>query len=198
MKSKGFTLIELLVVISIIGLLASVVLVSLNGARIKARDARRIADLKQITTALELYASDNGYYPSTGSVAGGAAAWACFDCQNSIDNPIYNPSNPGVSLGNLKTVMSPYIQTPKDPKNPGYPGSGYLYTSDGSSYKIDANRGPEDLRNYPIGMLDSVRCGGINPSTGQCNAGGTGVNKNGGVGFNTEGFWTSPAAAAWD
>src|SRR3989344_2432781 len=54
-ESRGFTLIELLVVIAIIGLLSSVVLASLNGARVKARDARRVADLKQLQVALELY-----------------------------------------------------------------------------------------------------------------------------------------------
>ena len=50
----GFTLIELLVVIAIIGILSSVVLASLNSARQKGRDARRISDLKQIQLALEL------------------------------------------------------------------------------------------------------------------------------------------------
>ena len=63
-KRKGFTLIELLVVIAIIGILASVVLASLNSARRKSRDARRIADIKQIQLALELYFDANQSYPT--------------------------------------------------------------------------------------------------------------------------------------
>ncbi len=51
----GFTLIELLVVIAIIGVLASIVLASLNTARRKSRDARRVTDLKQLQLALELF-----------------------------------------------------------------------------------------------------------------------------------------------
>ncbi|OHA08386.1 MAG: hypothetical protein A3B37_01630 [Candidatus Sungbacteria bacterium RIFCSPLOWO2_01_FULL_59_16] len=61
---KGFTLIELLVVIAIIGILASIVLASLNTARQKSRDARRISDVKQIQLALELFADSNSQeYP---------------------------------------------------------------------------------------------------------------------------------------
>jgi len=61
---RGFTLIELLVVIAIIGILAAIVLVSLNSARSKARDTRRAADLAQIQLALEMYAdSNNSAYP---------------------------------------------------------------------------------------------------------------------------------------
>ncbi len=62
-REKAFTLIELLVVIAIIGLLATIVLVSLNTARGKARDTRRKADLHQIQLALEMYYDDNGNYP---------------------------------------------------------------------------------------------------------------------------------------
>lgn len=63
---QGFTLIELLVVIAIIGVLASVVLASLNTARRKSRDARRITDLKQVQLALELYFDASGEYPFSG------------------------------------------------------------------------------------------------------------------------------------
>lgn len=62
--NRGFTLIELLVVIAIIGILSSVVLASLNDARQKSRDAKRIADVKQLQLALELYFDSNGSYPA--------------------------------------------------------------------------------------------------------------------------------------
>ena len=72
-KQKGFTLIELLVVIAIIGLLSTLAVVSLNNARQKARDAKRVSDVKQVQTALELYYNDANGYPLTAGVVSGSA-----------------------------------------------------------------------------------------------------------------------------
>ena len=64
-KQRGFTLIELLVVIAIIGLLSTLAVVALNNARQKSRDAKRVADIRQTQTALELNYNDANSYPAT-------------------------------------------------------------------------------------------------------------------------------------
>lgn len=77
---RGFTLIELLVVISIIGILSTLSIVSLNSARQKARDAKRISDLRQLHTALEIRFADVSNYPSTtGAVNLGTGTSLCLD-----------------------------------------------------------------------------------------------------------------------
>jgi len=71
-NKQGFTLIELLVVIAIIGLLSTLSIVALNQARARSRDARRVADVKQIQTALEMYYNDYNQYPADTVVTPGA------------------------------------------------------------------------------------------------------------------------------
>jgi type II secretion system protein G len=94
-SNKAFTLIELLVVIAIIGILSTVVLVSLNSARIKARDAKRLADFKQIQNALEMYYNDNNHYPVQQVASGGRlGGWENLESDLSpYINPL--PRHPG-------------------------------------------------------------------------------------------------------
>ena len=75
-KIKGFTLIELLVVIAIIGILSSVVLASLNTARAKARDAKRLSDMHQMKIALEFYYDSFGRYPDSDNA--GCGGWDSY------------------------------------------------------------------------------------------------------------------------
>jgi type II secretion system protein G len=117
MNRKGFTLIELLVVIAIIGILASMVLVALSGARAKARDATRKSDLRQIKTALEVYYSDQN--PNTYNVEETAVA----------------PSAATLFGG---ATATPYMKTiPADPAT----GRTYLYVTDatGQNYVLSAD-----------------------------------------------------------
>ena len=145
-RQQGFTLIELLVVIAIIGVLASVVLVSLNGARAKARDAKRAGDIRQIKTALELYYSDNSSYPVAAAWFGGTG-----NCWGTItDTWIPNLSN--------------YIaRLPLDPK-PTDCGSVYVYASDGRNFKVIAHA-PENCEATAYkNIKDPARDGGSNPA----------------------------------
>lgn len=63
-NKQAFTLLELLVVVAIIGVISTLAIVALQGARAKARDAKRISDIRQIQTALELHFNDFSAYPS--------------------------------------------------------------------------------------------------------------------------------------
>ena len=108
-NKKGFTLIELLVVIAIIGLLATLSVIALNTARVKARDARRVSDIKQIQTALEMYFDATSGYPV---VTNGSVPTSTYI--SSV------PTNP----------------QPVDTGCSATAGNNYIYNSDGTTYTL--------------------------------------------------------------
>jgi len=81
MAKKGFTLIELLVVLAIIGLLSTLAVIALSNVRTKARDAKRLSDLKQIQTNLEFFNTVNNAYPSGEGVVLGTGESVCLNSE---------------------------------------------------------------------------------------------------------------------
>ena len=116
-KERGFTLIELLVVIAIIGLLATIVMVNLNSARVKVRNVKRNSDNKQLMTAFTMAAdAAGGVFPSTGG-----DVWSCVSasCGGSWAGFL---ANDGVDLATAQ-----YIKKPEDPANSSRGMAGYVY-----------------------------------------------------------------------
>lgn len=129
-KQKGFTLIELLVVIAIIGLLSTLAVVALNNARAKSRDARRLSDVKQMQTAMELYFNDCGSYPAS-TTPGGTIAQNDGTCTGTVTYMAVVPNNPqprndggcdltgggALSCGGVANSAENYCYVPDDMHN---------------------------------------------------------------------------------
>lgn len=124
-NSDGFTLIELLVVVAIIALLSSIALIALMSARQKSRDMKRLGDMAQMNTGLELYFTLNKGYPSQTFSNSGEPS----DLIPTVLAKI--PAAPSPADGDCDAVHPLYIG---DPVPAGTPANTYFYAPSGTSY----------------------------------------------------------------
>lgn len=123
-KSQGFTLIELLVVIAIIGVLAAVVLVTTGSVRIKSRDARRLSDMQQIKSGLDIYYNLGSGYPATATWNTSQTSFTNIDCSGVVSFKV--PQDPKYLNDNMFT----YTYTQGGTSSSGCGGTVY------STYKV--------------------------------------------------------------
>jgi len=112
-QKKGFTLIELLVVIAIIGLLATLAVVSMSSARAKARDAKRISDIRQMSTIIDVEEAANPANSTIGNLTGCAARMVLANtCTGPGDISAFanfrDPSTPGTACNSVPTATCGY------------------------------------------------------------------------------------------
>jgi prepilin-type N-terminal cleavage/methylation domain-containing protein len=143
-NERSFTLIEILIVIAVIGLLVSIVLVSIGDAGANLRDSIRKKDLDQIRKALMLYAHDHDYeLPDSGFGAGGdgGSGGGFISNKENEDSCYLNGDLEDFLDGTDPDIPLPaklYIRMPHDPKCGGCAGCfasgvgapGYMYYGD--------------------------------------------------------------------
>ncbi len=125
-NQRGFTLVELLVAVGIIGVLASITAVSVGSARGKARDARRIADVKSVQNSLELYFNNLEKYPTTAAEVTIARDYSICSVSTALVNATTCTAAQGAA------ILAPMPGAPTPPTT-----NAYKYNSaDGSTYTI--------------------------------------------------------------
>lgn len=142
-SKKGFTLIELLVVIAIIGLLSTLAVVALNNARQKARDAKRVADIKQVQTALELHTTENGQYPACAE-----GATLCAAETNEMGTDFTKIDDHATITNGTQTGTTYMGLVPTDPSSAGDGDAACLTTSAAGCNPSYNN--PVDLQGYEL------------------------------------------------
>ncbi len=142
-RNRGFTLIELLVVIAIIGVLSSIVLSAVSNARNKARDTKRISEMKQMINALEVYRLTFNQYPDSDNA--GCGGW---------DTPGNGSFITPLASNNMMKNLS-------DPSTNDSCGNYRYYRYGAGSYNCPVGRGAY----YVLGVVDLESISGVSQSS---------------------------------
>lgn len=102
-KQKGFTLVELLIVIIIIGILATLVIVTFTGVQAKARDSQRQTDIGAVDSHLEAFFAEKGYYPSYADLT--SAAFLSANLKGLDPQSLIDPKSADSSQTTLTDAM---------------------------------------------------------------------------------------------
>ncbi|OQB44303.1 MAG: Type II secretion system protein G precursor [Parcubacteria group bacterium ADurb.Bin159] len=145
-NKKAFTLIELLVVVAIIAMLAAISVVALNNARARARDSKRLADIKQIQTALELYFLDKNEYPTANT-------------STNIEGKCLDGGTPGFSTTCTGTVYMAKIPVAPEPHDSA------ACTADNNNYSYSRPTKKKYCLNYCLGADSGGIGAGYNTAT---------------------------------
>ena len=155
-NKTGFTLIELMVVIAIIGILSTILYASFDVAKSQSRDKVRMASLKELQLAIELYKAQNGVYPTRG-------------CEGitAVTDFVGPGPTPGGSAGGFASCARYIIgldpdfipALPSDPRFENEAGRGFYYRSNGTSYKL-----------LLLNVAESIKVAGYDDDFARCPA----------------------------
>ena len=127
-KNSGFTIIELLIVIIVIGILATLVIVTYNGIQQKARDTKRKTDINAIQGQVEAYFAQNGKYPTLANV--NDSTWRSTNMKGLDPAALKDPNGSAQALVATTTANSyVYAVTPASCDNSGTDCTGYALTA---------------------------------------------------------------------
>jgi len=131
-RQSGFTIVELLIVIVVIGILATLVIVTFTGIQQKARDSKRKTDIGALQTTLENYYGSNNTFPTLADL--NSTTWQKANIPGFDPNALQDPK------GNSQTVAATasatqygYVVTPSgcdDTANAANPCTNYVLTAD--------------------------------------------------------------------